>query len=209
MRAGTLVPDDMMVRLILNELQTRGWLLSPSSPSPSRLTLSSNSTSSSSSSSDDDFITPTALSAAYPTPQPSDLPSASFILDWFQLTSSQAAALDTAIPINLVVSLSTPLEIILSRIAGRWVHAPSGRVYNTTFNRPKVDGRDDITGEPLTKRDDDDEHVWRERLRKFDETSRELVDHYRAKGVLWEVHGASSDEITPKLFREFERRFVE
>lgn len=89
------------------------------------------------------------------------------------------------------------------------MHAPSGRVYNTTFNRPKVDGRDDITGEPLTKRDDDDEHVWRERLRKFDETSRELVEHYRAKGVLWEVQGASSDEITPKLFREFERRFVE
>ena len=106
-----------------------------------------------------------------------------------------------------MVSLITPIEIILGRIAERWVHAPSGRVYNTGFNAPKVEGRDDVTGERLTKRADDDEETWRTRLRKFDETSEPLLDHYERKGCLWAVRGNSSDEISPKLFREFEKRF--
>lgn len=45
------------------------------------------------------------------------------------------------------------------------------------------------------------------RLRKFDETSKPLLEHYEGKGVLWTVEGKSSDEISPKLFREFEKRF--
>ena len=106
------------------------------------------------------------------------------------------------------MSLKTPFEAILERIAGRWVHAPSGRVYNTTFNAPKVPGKDDVTGEPLTKRSDDDEETWKTRLKKFEETSEPLLDHYARKGVLWKVEGKSSDEITPKLFSEFERRFA-
>jgi len=108
----------------------------------------------------------------------------------------------------MVVSIRTPTSVILERIAGRWVHAPSGRVYNTTFNAPNVAGRDDMTGEPLTKRADDDEKIWRERLKKFEETSEPLLEHYEKKGVLWEVQGNSSDEISPKLFGEFERRFA-
>lgn len=210
MRSGSLVPDDMILRLILHELKTRGWLFPSSSTRP--LTLSSTGLSatqdSSSSSSIDDFVNTPSLSSSYPPPQPSDDPSASFILDGFPRTATQADALSSLVPINLCVSLKTPASIILDRIAGRWVHAPSGRVYNTTFNRPRVDGRDDVTGEPLVKRPDDDEDVWRERLRKFDETSRGLLEFYREKGVLWEVEGRSSDEISPLLFKEFERRFV-
>ena len=80
-------------------------------------------------------------------------------------------------------------------------------MYNTTFNAPRVQGRDDVTGEQLTKREDDSEETWRERLRKFEETSEPLLEHYARKGVLWEVEGRSSDEISPKLYREFERRF--
>ena len=207
MRSGALVPDDMILRLILHELKSRGWLFS-SSANP--LTLSSAAASASAAaSSADDFVNTPSLSETYPPPQPSEDPSASFILDGFPRTAAQAASLASLVPINLCVSLKTPASIILSRISGRWVHAPSGRVYNTTFNRPKVDGRDDITGEPLIKRPDDDEDVWRERLRKFDETSSGLLEFYREKGVLWEVEGRSSDEISPLLFREFERRFVE
>jgi adenylate kinase len=112
-------------------------------------------------------------------------------------------------PINLVVSLRTPLEVIIGRIAGRWVHEPSGRVYNTTFNAPQVPGLDDVTGEPLVKRADDNLDVHRERYRKFQETSEPLLEHYAKRGVLWEVEGMSSDDISPKLYREFERRFVE
>lgn len=178
MRAGELVPDNMILKLILNELKSKRWV-SPKS----------------------------SVSDAIPT-VPSDDPTASFILDGFPRTANQASRLDALIPINLVVSLITPVDIILSRIASRWVHAPSGRVYNTDFNAPKVQGKDDVTGESLTKRPDDDEATWKQRLRKFDETSQPLLEHYEKKGVLWTVMGNSSDAISPVLFSEFERRFA-
>jgi nucleoside-triphosphate--adenylate kinase len=57
--------------------------------------------------------------------------------------------------LSLVVNLDVPDDVILSRIADRWVHLPSGRVYNLSYNRPKVDGLDDVTGEKLVKRADD------------------------------------------------------
>jgi len=203
MRSGALVPDAMILRLILNELKVRGWLFPPSQP----LTLSSTSLYATSQDFDtDQYVEQPSL--AHSMPQTSDEPSASFILDGFPRTAGQATQLDSLIPINLVVSLKTPAEVIIERIAGRWIHGPSGRVYNTTFNAPKVPGKDDITGEPLTKRPDDDEHTWRERLKKFEETSEPLLEHYARKGVLWEVEGNSSDEISPRLFNEFERRFV-
>ena len=177
MRSGSLVPDDMILRLILSELKSKSWLLSTSSISDAA------------------------------SPHPSDSPSASFILDGFPRNSPQAQRLDSLIPINLVVSLITPVNIILGRIVDRWVHAPSGRVYNTGYNKPTVEGKDDVTGEALTKREDDGEETWKARLKKFQETSEPLLEHYDKKGVLWRVQGNSSDEISPKLFGEFERRF--
>lgn len=140
---------------------------------------------------------------------PSDDPAASFLLDGFPRTAGQADQLDELVPINLAVSIKTPFDIIMERISGRWVHEPSGRVYNTTFNPPKVAGRDDITGEALVKRADDDEETYRTRFRKFEETSEPLLEHYARKGVLYEVEGLSSDEISPKLFELFEGRFCE
>lgn len=142
-----------------------------------------------------------------PSSPPSISPSASFILDGFPRTASQATSLDSLVPINFVVHLVTPPSIILSRIASRWVHEPSGRVYNTDFNAPKVPGRDDVTGEPLTQREDDSIDTWKQRLHKFEETSKALLQHYQRKGCLWRVEGNSSDEITPKLLAEFERKF--
>lgn len=133
--------------------------------------------------------------------------SASFILDGFPRTTAQAASLDGLIPINLVVNLLTPPSVIISRISSRWVHAPSGRVYNTEFNPPKVAGKDDVTGEPLTQRADDSVETWKERLRKFDESSQPLLEHYEKRGCLWTVEGNSSAEISPKLFAEIEKRF--
>lgn len=58
-------------------------------------------------------------------------------------------------PLSLVVNLDVPDRVILDRISDRWVHPPSGRVYNLSYNRPKHDGLDDVTGEPLSKRPDD------------------------------------------------------
>lgn len=205
MRSGGLVPDAMILRLILNELKTRGWLFLPGGPE--MLTLNSATAATSHQDFDvDSFVETPSLANAFP--QTSDDPSASFILDGFPRTASQATQLDTVVPVNFVVSIRTPFPIILERIAGRWVHAPSGRVYNTTFHPPMVPGRDDVTGEPLTKRPDDDEKTWLARLRKFEETSEPLLEHYAKKGVLWEVEGNSSDEITPKLDAEFQRRFT-
>ncbi|KAL4938295.1 hypothetical protein BDV06DRAFT_201195 [Aspergillus oleicola] len=140
-------------------------------------------------------------------PRSSISSSASFILDGFPRTASQATSLDSLVPINFVVHLVTPPSIILSRIASRWVHEPSGRVYNTDFNAPKVPGKDDVTGEPLTQREDDSIDTWKQRLHKFEETSKALLQHYQDKGCLWRVEGNSSDEITPKLLAEFERKF--
>ena len=177
MKAGRLVPDDMILRLILDSLKAKRWVSNKSS------------------------VTDTTPAA------PSSSPSASFILDGFPRTSVQARKLDSIIPVNFVVSLITPIEIILGRISERWVHAPSGRVYNTSFNPPRLDGKDDVTGERLTKRADDDEETWRQRLKKFDETSEPLLEHYRKKGLLWTVKGNSSNEISPKLYQEFESRF--
>lgn len=207
MRSGALVPDAMILRLILNELKVRGWLFPSGGPTP--MTLSSASATAVQEDFDtDSYVEQSSLASMSPPPQPSDDPSASFILDGFPRTAGQASQLDNLIPINLVVSLKTPFDVILERIAGRWVHAPSGRVYNTTFNAPKVSGKDDITGEPLTKRSDDDEETWKARLKKFEETSEPLLEHYERKGVLWTVEGNSSDEISPKLYEEFKRRFA-
>ncbi|KAJ5718919.1 uncharacterized protein N7483_010001 [Penicillium malachiteum] len=113
-------------------------------------------------------------------------PTASFILDGFPRTAPQATSLDTLVPVNFV---------------------PSGRVYNTDFHAPKVPGKDDVTGEPLTQRQDDSIDTWKQRLRKFEETSRALLEHYDRRGCLWRVEGNSSDEISPQLFAEVERRF--
>lgn len=205
-KSGALVPDAMILRLILHELKTRGWLF-PADGTPT-LTLSSMSVTAQDDFEADHFVEQPSLASSYPPPQTSDDPDASFILDGFPRTAGQATQLDNLIPINLVVSLRTPSEVILERIAGRWIHAPSGRVYNTSFNAPKVAGKDDVTGEPLVKRPDDDIETWKARFKKFEETSEPLLEHYAKKGVLWEVQGNSSDEISPKLYEEFEKRFA-
>lgn len=189
MQSGNLVPDSMILDLISSELKSKGWLPSLTPP-PSDPSNSSEPPS------------PTSANAS-----PQICPSASFILDGFPRTAAQASSLDKLVPVNFVVHLLTPPSVILSRIASRWVHEPSGRVYNTDFHAPKVPGKDDVTGEPLTQRGDDSIDTWKQRLRKFEETSRALLDHYDKRGCLWRVEGNSSDEISPKLFAEIERRF--
>ncbi|KAI1106227.1 adenylate kinase [Jackrogersella minutella] len=212
MKTGGLVSDDLILRLITNELGRRGWLFGGR---PNVMTLSSSSASMGDaglmetgpdafgSALDVDPLAGASLSA-----QATEDPAASFLLDGFPRTASQAKRLDDIVPINWAVSIRTPLDIIMQRISSRWVHEPSGRVYNTTFHAPKVPGFDDITGEPLVQRADDTAEVYRARFQKFQETSEPLLEHYAKKGVLWEVQGLSSDEISPKLHQEFERRFL-
>ena len=88
-----------------------------------------------------------------------------WLLDGFPRTLPQAQALSLALSdaspagsgsINLVIHVDVPPETIIGRVRGRLVHVPSGRVYNTDFSPPKTPMIDDVTGEPLTKRPDDD-----------------------------------------------------
>ena len=203
MRSGGLVADDLVVRLITSELETRGWL-----GERRPLTLNFQSDEAAALQPDTHTVDEAIIPPGGPWPAPSDDPSASFILDGYPRNAAQATTLDSIIPINLAVSIVTPFSVILERITGRWVHEPSGRVYNTTFNAPRVPGRDDVTGEPLIQRPDDTIEVFQRRLQKFQEASDPLLEHYAKKGVLLEVHGSSSDEISPKLYDEFEKRFV-
>jgi adenylate kinase len=202
MKAGALVPDAMILRLIINELTTRGWIrdstLRPYAVYASSVEMPATTV--------DSVMIPSELRTSRFTF--SDKPSASFILDGFPRTAVQAVQLDQIVPINMVVNLNTPSDIIIDRICNRWVHEPSGRVYNTTFNAPKTDGKDDVTGEALSRRADDDPEVWKARLKSFRENNEPLLEHYDKLGVLWTVNGNSSDEISPQLFDEFGRRFA-
>lgn len=211
LKAGGLVSDALMMRLISNELYKRGWLASQGRSNI--MTLSSSVTSMgveefNSTPAMDPFLTASPLSNTSIPLQTLEDPSASLILDGYPRTAPQAGILDGLVPINLAVSIKTPVDVILQRFAGRWVHPRSGRIYNMDFNAPRVPFVDDITGEPLVQRSDDRPEVVRARLKKFQETSEPLLEHYAKKGVLWEVMGMSSDEISPKLFREFETRFT-
>jgi len=212
----------MILRLIVNELSRRGCIGGSRMHEP--YTLNSMAALSGASAAadaeaavlsamaqaarDDGFITDSVVDSVDSRQYTySDEPSASFILDGYPRTAAQAATVDKIIPINLVVNIVTPMEIILERISNRWIHAASGRVYNTTFNAPRVAGKDDVTGEALTRREDDDPQVWKARLDGFHKACQPLLEHYDRMGVLVTVQGDSSDEITPKLLGEFERRF--
>ena len=98
---------------------------------------------------------------------------------------------------DMVVHLDVPEEEILGRIKDRWIHAPSGRVYNSIYNPPKVAGIDDVTGEPLTKRPDDDLATLKKRIVKFKDTALPLLRYYDGKSILRTVHGRSTDEMYP------------
>ncbi len=81
-------------------------------------------------------------------------------------------------PLTLVVNLDVPDDVILSRISDRWVHLPSGRIYNLSYNPPRVPGHDDITGEPLTKRPDDNPEIFARRLSQFYSATAPLLEYY-------------------------------
>merc|ERR1712066_555511 len=95
-----------------------------------------------------------------------------FILDGFPRTLGQAEALDGILKeqnkqIHDVVLLEVPEDELVARISGRRIHKPSGRSYHVKFNPPKVEGVDDITGEPLIQRKDDNESALTKRLGAF------------------------------------------
>jgi adenylate kinase len=102
-----------------------------------------------------------------------------YLFDGFPRTIPQAEALrDAGVAIDFVLEIDVPPEEIITRMSGRRAHLASGRTYHVKFNPPKVEGKDDVTGEPLVQRDDDREETVRKRLEVYQAQTRPLVEFY-------------------------------
>ena len=102
-----------------------------------------------------------------------------YLFDGFPRTIAQADAMkDAGVPIDYVLEIDVPDELIIERMTGRRSHPGSGRVYHTKFNPPKVDNQDDVTGEPLVQRDDDQPETVKKRLDVYHKQTEVLLDYY-------------------------------
>ena len=118
-----------------------------------------------------------------------------FLFDGFPRTIPQADAMKEAgVPIDAVVDIDVPDEEIVKRMSGRRAHLASGRTYHVVFNPPKVEGKDDVTGEPLVQRDDDKEETVKKRLDVYHEQTEPLIGYYKG----WESSGKPE---APKYIR--------
>ena len=118
-----------------------------------------------------------------------------FLFDGFPRTIPQADAMkDAGVALDGVVDINVPDSEIIKRMSGRRVHLASGRTYHITFNPPKEDGKDDVTGEALIQRDDDQEDTVRNRLDVYHAQTEPLIDYYKN----WENSGESA---APKYIR--------
>ncbi|XP_014820573.1 PREDICTED: GTP:AMP phosphotransferase AK3, mitochondrial isoform X1 [Calidris pugnax] len=123
-----------------------------------------------------------------------------WLLDGFPRTVAQAEALDKTCQIDTVIDLDVPFETIKSRLTARWIHPASGRVYNLEFSPPKVQGTDDITGEPLVQRDDDKPETVTKRLQAYDAQTKPVLEYYREKGLLKSFSGTETNKIWPHIY---------
>ncbi len=115
-----------------------------------------------------------------------------FLFDGFPRTLPQAEAMKQAgVRLDYVLEIDVPFDAIIERMSGRRSHPASGRTYHVKFNPPKVEGRDDLTGEPLVQREDDKEETVRKRLEVYNQQTRPLVDYYGG----W---AAQQPEVAPK-----------
>ncbi|MBO9652025.1 MAG: adenylate kinase [Variovorax sp.] len=102
-----------------------------------------------------------------------------FLFDGFPRTIPQAEAMRAAgVKLDYVLEIDVPFADIIERMSGRRSHPASGRTYHVKFNPPKVDGKDDVTGEELIQREDDKEETVRKRLDVYSQQTRPLVDYY-------------------------------
>jgi len=103
-----------------------------------------------------------------------------FLFDGFPRTIPQAEAMqDAGVEIDVVLEIDVPDDEIVRRLSGRRVHLDSGRVYHVDFNPPAKEGLDDVTGEPLVLRKDDEEDTVRKRLSLYHEQTKPLVNFYQ------------------------------
>lgn len=102
-----------------------------------------------------------------------------FLFDGFPRTLPQADAMKAAgVKLDYVLEIDVPFDAIIERMSGRRSHTASGRTYHVKYNPPKIDGKDDLTGEALIQRDDDKEETVRKRLEVYSAQTRPLVAYY-------------------------------
>ena len=133
-----------------------------------------------------------------------------FLFDGFPRTIPQADAMKAAgVKLDYVLEIDVPFEAIIERMSGRRSHPASGRTYHVKFNPPQVEGIDDVTGEPLVQRADDQEETVKKRLEVYSAQTRPLVDYYgdwakaepAAAPKYRAISGTGSvDEITARAF---------
>jgi len=111
-----------------------------------------------------------------------------YIFDGFPRTLAQAESLKAqGVDIDYVVEIYVSDEEVIRRMTGRRVHPASGRTYHIIFNPPKVEGKDDDTGEDLIQRDDDQEETVKERLKVYHDQTEPLINYYTS----WADSGSS------------------
>ncbi|KAK2195680.1 bifunctional P-loop containing nucleoside triphosphate hydrolase/Adenylate kinase [Babesia duncani] len=134
-----------------------------------------------------------------------------FILDGFPRTEQQAKDLQKLLSsigkkVNGVFLFNLPDEEIEKRVTGRRVHPGSGRTYHTIFKPPKVEGRDDITNEPLIHRKDDNLDVVKNRLAVYRKETVPVINHYKNSGLLKEIDASKNEQeintIVQKIINE-------
>lgn len=122
-----------------------------------------------------------------------------YLFDGFPRTIPQAQAMkDAGVPIDYVLEIDVPFDAIIDRMSGRRVHPASGRTYHVTFNPPKVEGKDDVTGEALIQRDDDKEETVRKRLQVYNDQTRPLVEYYSS----WATQSNAADKVKAPAYRK-------
>lgn len=119
-----------------------------------------------------------------------------FLLDGFPRTIAQAEALQKLTKIDYVIDIDVPEEEIVNRLSGRRIHPASGRTYHVLYHPPKVDNKDDVTGEALVHRPDDNEETVRKRLRVYQTQTAPLRAYYQHQGdILYvKINGTGSFE---------------
>jgi adenylate kinase len=128
-----------------------------------------------------------------------------FLLDGFPRTIPQADAMKEAgVKVDHCLEFDVPDDVIVDRMGGRRVHPASGRVYHVVYNPPKVEGKDDETGEDLIIRDDDKEATVRDRLGVYHTQTKPLVDYYQAAANegLCEYHRLDGTQAVEKVSEE-------
>ena len=121
-----------------------------------------------------------------------------FLFDGFPRTIPQADAMKAAgVKLDYVLEIDVPFDAIIERMSGRRSHPASGRTYHVKFNPPKVEGLDDVTGEPLVQREDDKEDTVKNRLAVYSAQTRPLVDYYSN----WAKSDAANEEVKAPKYR--------